>query len=809
MKNVLSLVIALSLWLQVACSHAQVAGSGRATPPADVALRVDGADLRDDAGNIVTLRAVNLGNWFLIEPWMYGQFFLDDEKSFTDLLESRFGQGPADYLIERHRDNWMTQRDFAGIAAAGFNAVRIPFHYRLVESAPFQLDEAGVDRLLSAVDMADKAGLYVIFDMHAAPGGQSLDGPSGDSDANDLWTDEQAQERFVWIWQSLARRLKNHRNFVAYDLLNEPFGDFSTDYSQPMIDIMGRAIDAIREIDPNRLIFVPGTLQGTRFYGDPADRGWVNVGLTEHFYPGIFDGNPPTLGTMARFIAAELRDRAAHARGMGVPFLLGEFNPVFDRSGSPESARAVFDAAEDLGVHAAMWSYKLVKPDAGVGPDNWYVTTNAQPLGFSSLQTSSYIQIEDTFESLDTMPLQSDAGFVAAMTSPTPLQVLPDVAEPPLAAPATDAWPGWSAADIGAIGVTGGQMLDGIQGDGADRLTLFSSGADLFGTNDSIRLASTPYTDGTFVSGVLDAFSGGRFAQAGVTIRATDASGSPHVSLVAFPDGRVLVKSRSFGNTPTGQRYLATAGFPVGLALRKSGSTFTAWITDDEGTWQTYPLSESAVLGTSPRGGFFGAANRSGERAGPLAAFTFDDARAGAALAPPPVLDLGPNLLSNASFEQAGGSSSQATSWTYTGANFSRQTNWVPTRAGNALLAYRHWEAGSSDSTASQIVTGLTPGKSYVWTVYANRDTVGGGQALADEVDLRVETATFPLRWLESVTYDVAEIATGSDWSRLQVRFVATQESHRLRLIATPAPSGNRDGAVKFDTFVLTEEAGG
>lgn len=801
-RTIVALAAIAGTWLAPpALAQNERAGTGATTPPAEVALRVEGSRLIDENGNTAILRGINIGNWFLIEPWMYAQFYLPDEASFLSLLEARFGAAAADALIETHRDNWITQRDFDSIANSGFNTVRIPFHYRMVEQTPLVIDETGMQRLVDAVDMAEQAGLYVVIDLHAAPGGQSLDGPSGDRTLNDLWTDAAAQERTVWLWQSIARRLKNKPNLVAYDLLNEPYGDFNTDITSELLDIMDRAIEAIRVVDPNRLILVPATLEGLRFYGDPADRGWTNVGFTEHFYPGLFDGQPPTLGTLARFARGELRDRVALADRYNVPFFLGEINPVFDRAGGPFAMRDIFDEAQELGTHSAVWAYKLLKPQPGVQPDNWYLATNAGPLPFSDLRNATLGNVQQLFNSLDTMPLETDGEYVGTLLNPAHQRILPEVDLLPLEAPANDQWQAWTSTDIGNVAIPGGQAVGSNDPLGADSLTLYASGQDLFGTRDSLRLVSRAMPPSYIVSGVFDAFEGGRFAQAGVTARRDETSGSPHVSLVAFPDGRILVKSRSFANANTSQRHLTTAGFPVGLGLERSGNSYTAWITNDTGEWTAYPLNENPSLGTSPRGGFFAIANRHGplsvvDIANPSLDFPPD-------IAPPPTLDTGVNLLANPSFEAAT-SPEAATSWNRTGNNFSRQTGWTPTRQGNALLAYRHWEAGSNPSSVEQTLSGLTPGAAYVWTVYANRDTVSGGQSLADRVELRVEVPGPTTRWLESVEHAVSEIETDDDWSRLQVRFVATQPQHVVRLIAYPAQSGNRDGAVKFDTFFLT-----
>jgi hypothetical protein len=773
-------------------------------PASDVALTVDAHRLLDASGEPVVLRAINLGNWLLIESWMYAQntSAIPDQATFLSILRSRFGQAEADRLMALHRANWMTQRDFDAIADAGFNCVRIPVSHLVLESQPFVADEAGFDILASAFEMADRAGLYVILDMHSVPGGQSTDQPSGDITENNIWTDPVAQERLAWLWQMVARRFKNTPNFVAYDLINEPFGDWVTDIRPPLLQIVDRTIRSIREIDQERLILLPGTLQGISFYGDPADRGWLNTGFTEHAYPGIFDGEPATLGTHARFLANYLRERADLSRTMGVPFLLGEFNPVFDRAGGSETMREVFEVAEADEMHAAVWSYKIVYPEGGVGANNWYYATNAQPLGLGDIRSSSKATIEAAFNSLATMPLAFDAAYREAMLREPPNRVLPEATILPLTPPAMDEWIPWNTTDIGEVPRAGGQAISSVSdGVSAEWIELYTGGQDLFGTADSIRLASRTAPPASAVSGVFERFEGGRYGQAGVTIRASDSSNSAHVSLVLLPNGRLAVKSRPTNGSPTSERFVGIVGFPAGLALGRSSSAFAAWYTDADGNWRTLSIPETPAVGSSPQMGFFAAANRDG----PLSVVRIQNPRLDApgVFTASPTLHTGSNRLVNASFEIDAGTPSNAAGWIPFGDHMGRETGWTPVRDGNALLAYRHWQViNNNPSGVSQMLSGLTPGQRYTLTVYANRDTVAPGRSLADEVELRIETVGGQVRDLEKTVFDVRDIATGSAWSRLQLSFTATGTQHRLLLVAFPG-SGQRDGALKFDGLVL------
>ena len=68
-----------------------------------------------------------------------------------------------------------TEKDFAEIAAAGLNWVRIPIPYWIVEvqaGEPF-LANVGWTYLLKAIEWARKYGLRINLDLHAVPGSQN------------------------------------------------------------------------------------------------------------------------------------------------------------------------------------------------------------------------------------------------------------------------------------------------------------------------------------------------------------------------------------------------------------------------------------------------------------------------------------------------------------------------------------------------------------------------------------------------------------------------------------------------------------
>jgi aryl-phospho-beta-D-glucosidase BglC (GH1 family) len=119
---------------------------------------------------------VNLGGWFVLEPWITPSIFeaaggAVDEYTYCQTL----GQSEAQSRLETHWSTWITQADFGAIAAAGLNHVRIPIGYWAVNPQPGDPYVQGqIPYLDQAVAWAGEVGLKVIIDLH---GGKLLGYP--------------------------------------------------------------------------------------------------------------------------------------------------------------------------------------------------------------------------------------------------------------------------------------------------------------------------------------------------------------------------------------------------------------------------------------------------------------------------------------------------------------------------------------------------------------------------------------------------------------------------------------------------------
>jgi glucan 1,3-beta-glucosidase len=117
------------------------------------------------------VRGVNIGGWFVLEPWITPSIFdqwangggVLDEYTYCQAL----GQSEATSRLSQHWNSWITQADFQAIAAAGLNHVRIPIGYWALNPLPGDPYVQGQLPILdNAISWARQAGLKVMLDLH-------------------------------------------------------------------------------------------------------------------------------------------------------------------------------------------------------------------------------------------------------------------------------------------------------------------------------------------------------------------------------------------------------------------------------------------------------------------------------------------------------------------------------------------------------------------------------------------------------------------------------------------------------------------
>jgi aryl-phospho-beta-D-glucosidase BglC (GH1 family) len=223
-----------------------------------------------------------LGNWLVQEGYM---FHFDhgpqSAREIEALANELLGPEAASKFWKTYRERYVTRDDIQFLKRAGFNSVRIPIHYKFFASD----DAEGFALLDRAAEWAREAGLYVVIDMHCAPGGQT--GANIDDSWGYPWIydDPQARQLAITTWKRIAAHYRDSETVLGYDLLNEPIPHFPElkKYNSQLEPLYRRMVAAIREVDTNHVVILGGAQWDTNFgvFGPPFD---ANVMYTFHKY---------------------------------------------------------------------------------------------------------------------------------------------------------------------------------------------------------------------------------------------------------------------------------------------------------------------------------------------------------------------------------------------------------------------------------------------------------------------------------------------------------------------------------------------
>ncbi len=246
-----------------------------------------GKEFISSDGKPLLLKGINLGNWLLPEGYMFKFKATNSPRLIQTAINELIGEEEARKFWKTYRDNYITREDIRFIKRSGFNSIRIPFNYRLfvTDGTPPRLDGPGYELLDRVVDWCRGEGLYVILDMHAAPGGQTGDNIDDSFGYPFLFESSESQELTVKLWRKIAARYRNQPAVIGYDLLNEPIANYfdATSLNPKLEPLYRRIVLGIRGVDPNHIIFLGGAQWDTNFkiFGSPFDN---RVAYTFHKY---------------------------------------------------------------------------------------------------------------------------------------------------------------------------------------------------------------------------------------------------------------------------------------------------------------------------------------------------------------------------------------------------------------------------------------------------------------------------------------------------------------------------------------------
>lgn len=355
-------------------------------------LTAQNGKIMDASGNKVVLFGINLGNWMLMETWMgiVPEYTHDWAHYDTlELLTERFGEEKTAELMQLYQELFITEEDIAQIEKLGFNCVRVPFWYRnfmhedgswLAENTD---ENPGFQKLDWLIETCRQHGIYVILDLHGAPGGQSMNHSTGKAGRNLLYTVEEYLRATELLWRTIAERYRDEPVVAAYDLLNEPQnnGDYAGETAWPAESAeavkmtnsaYARIYGAVRSVDKNHMISFEG-IWSTSVLPNPKDFGYENMIYQLHLYD--------TDRGMIRYRVHELK---SIRRKWDTAVLIGEFNNHAEES-------FACDLYAKNKISYVKWTYKTFNTGS-----HWGIFNNNY--GRINIKTASYEDIYAFFE---------------------------------------------------------------------------------------------------------------------------------------------------------------------------------------------------------------------------------------------------------------------------------------------------------------------------------------------------------------------------------------------------------------------------
>jgi endoglucanase len=278
-------------------------------------ISVKGKEIIGRDGKPFLIRGTNLGNWLVPEGYMFKLKGINSPKLINQAFAEIVGPDEMRVFWKQFLDTYITAEDIHYLKTTGLNSIRIPFNYKLFTNEDYMGDNdatRGFKYLDKAIAWCKAEGIYVILDMHCAPGGQTGDNIDDGYGYPFLMESRPSQELTIKIWKDIAAHYKNESIILGYDLLNEPIAHyFKVDEINPHLEPLFKEITAaVRTVDKNHLIFLGGAQWDSNFkvFGAPFDSKLV---YTFHKY-----WTEPTVKVIQDYI--DFRDK------YNVPIYVGE-----------------------------------------------------------------------------------------------------------------------------------------------------------------------------------------------------------------------------------------------------------------------------------------------------------------------------------------------------------------------------------------------------------------------------------------------------------------------------------------------------
>ncbi|MDH6305166.1 endoglucanase [Parabacteroides sp. PF5-5] len=415
-KNLLFVVVATML-LMISCQQSKDQPKDQSLPR-EAFIRVQGPDLIKSNGEKILIQGTNLGNWLNPEGYMFLFQNVNSYRTINDAFCEMVGPDFTKNFWNEFKKNYITAEDIKYIKQTGMNSLRIPFHYKLFTDEGYMglsSDQNGFELIDQAVEWCRQEGLYVILDMHDAPGGQTGDNIDDSYGYPWLLESKESQDLFCDIWKNIAEHYANDTIILGYDLLNEPIAHYFLEDFAHLNDLLEplykRCVEAIRTVDKNHVVLLAGAQWNGNF---------------SIFKDSTFDDN--MMYTCHRYwcdtLQHNIQDFVDFRDGVNLPIYMGETG---ENSDEWVGAWTRLMERNNIGWH--YWPYKKMTEGGACmrtipAPENWNVIveyTKADRSSFAKIREARPDQelvkkaLNDLLENMKLANTSKNEGYIKAM----------------------------------------------------------------------------------------------------------------------------------------------------------------------------------------------------------------------------------------------------------------------------------------------------------------------------------------------------------------------------------------------------------
>lgn len=294
-------------------------------------------------------------------------------------ITNGYGPDKAPQVMQDHWNSYITEEDFNFMSANGLSAVRIPVGWWIAQdpTPPKPFVGGSSIALDNAFTWAEKYGMKVIIDLHAAKASQNGDEHSGARDGFLEWGDSNIDET-VAVIEFLAARYGVRPNLAAIALMNEPRApgvtlDALTKYYKAAYDAIRKYTNAyvilsarLGPADPKELFSLASTMN--------------RVAIDVHYYNLFSDSfSGMTVQQNIDFVNNQrASDLGSLTSANGPLVLVGEWTAEFARNdASMEDYQRFAKAQLDVYGRATFgWAYWAYNCDRNHWSLKWMIENN-------------------------------------------------------------------------------------------------------------------------------------------------------------------------------------------------------------------------------------------------------------------------------------------------------------------------------------------------------------------------------------------------------------------------------------------------